>query len=71
MSSIIFECDATELDILKRKDNNENAFAINDKSLVISLIDSLSIKNEIISQTEISKENAIKLAKLILHKYGE
>ncbi len=67
MSSIIFECNVTEFDIIPNKENKENAFAINDKCLIINLMDR---DNEIIIQTEIERKDAIQLAKLILLKYS-
>lgn len=67
MGTIIYECDVTEFDIIPRKENNENAFALNQNSLIINLLD--GTKDKILVQTEISKEDAINLAKLILLKY--
>jgi len=67
MSTITFECNVTEFDILPNKNNNENIFAINDKSLIINLMND----SKIIIQTEIEKKDAIELAKLILFKYNQ
>jgi len=68
MSSITFECDVTEFDIIPKKENDENVFAINEKCLIINLMDSK--KEKILIQTEIDKKDAIELAKLILLKYN-
>lgn len=66
MSTILFECDATEFDIIPPKDNIENCFCLNEKSMIINLLD----KNQkIITQTEIDKTDALQLARLILMKY--
>ena len=67
MDTILFECDATEYDIFPESKNDENSFAINEFCLIINLMDSK--ENKVITQTEISKESAIKLAKLILFTY--
>jgi hypothetical protein len=67
MSTITFECNVTEFDILPNKNNNENIFAINDKSLIINLMNN----SKIIIQTEIEKKDAVELAKLILFKYNQ
>lgn len=68
MSTIIFDCDVTEFDIIPKKENNENSFAINEKCLIINFMD--SGKDKIIMQSEIEKKDAIELAKLILLKYN-
>lgn len=68
MSTIVFDCDVTEYDIIPKKENNENTFAINEKCLIINLMDTQ--KDKIIIQTEIDKKDAIELAKLILLKYN-
>ena len=34
MSTIVFDCDVTEYDIIPKKDNDENTFAINEKCLI-------------------------------------
>ena len=35
MSTIVFDCDVTEYDIIPKKDNDENTFAINEKCLIM------------------------------------
>lgn len=67
MSTIIFECDVTEFDIIPQPDNDELSFSINEKCLIINLMNTGIDK--IIIQTEIEKKSAIELAKLILLKY--
>lgn len=67
MANIQFNCDVTEFDIMSEEENRNNCFSINEKCLIINLMDD----ENIYSQTEISKEDAIKLAKLILFVYGE
>lgn len=58
-------CDATEYSIMPTLvQNSDNLFIINDKSLIISFLD--EYKN-IIQETEISIEDAKKLAKMILN----
>jgi hypothetical protein len=66
MSTILFECDATEYEVIPPKENITNCFALNDQAVIINLLD----KNEkVITQTEIDKADAIELARLILLKY--
>jgi len=63
MSLILFECEVTEFDTLPIKINKTNSFSINQNCVVISFCD----KDEnVIAQSEISIEDAKKLAKLIL-----
>jgi len=68
MSTIIFDCNVSEFDIIPRKENDENSFAINEKCLIINFMD--STKDKIIIQSEIEKKDAVELAKLILLKYN-
>jgi hypothetical protein len=67
MNTILFECDVMEYDIIPNEKNNENCFAINENSLIINLMSG----TEILMNTEISKKDAIELAKLILFKYND
>jgi hypothetical protein len=67
MSSITYECNVTQFDVIPPKENNENIFVLNPKCLIINFMD-----NEVIMlQSEIEKEDAIKLAKLILFTYNQ
>ncbi|MBK7801048.1 MAG: hypothetical protein IPJ53_18310 [Saprospiraceae bacterium] len=68
MSTITLECNVTEFDIIPKRKNDENVFAINNNCLIINLMDSR--KDKILTQTEISKEDAVELAKLIFLKYN-
>lgn len=65
MNTITFECSVTEYDIIPNKDNDEVVFCLNDKAMIINLMDD----SIILMQTEIDKTSAIELAKLILLKY--
>jgi len=67
MSSITYECDVTQFDVLLPKENNENIFVLNPKCLIINLMDN----QKIMFQSEIEKQDAIELAKLILLKYNQ
>ena len=67
MSTITLECNVTEFDIIPKKENDENVFAINNNCLIINLMDSR--KDKILTQTEISKEDAVERAKLFFVKY--
>ena len=68
MSVTIFECQVTEFEILAEKENDEVCFAMLNNCLIINLMDSK--KEKVLIQTEINKEDAIELAKLILFKYN-
>jgi hypothetical protein len=67
MSSITYECDVTQFDVIPPKGNNENIFVLNPRCLIINLMDN----ERIMFQSEIEKEDAIKLAKLILFTYNQ
>lgn len=69
MSTIVFECDVTEFDIIPKKENDENVFCINENCLIINFMDMSNDK--ILMQSEIDKKDAIELAKLILLKYAK
>ena len=69
MSTITFDCNVTEIDIIPIKDNDENIFVLNEKSMIINMMN--SSKEKILVQTEIEKKDAIKLAKLILFTYEQ
>lgn len=63
MAQIIFEAEVTEFQSMPVKHNTINAFSINENSMVISFCDS---NNNVNAQSEISIEDAKKLARLIL-----
>ena len=67
MSNINFECNATEFDCVPYPDNDKNVFAINQKALIINLMNG----EDILIQTEIDKADAYRLARLILLVYEE
>jgi hypothetical protein len=67
MSSITFECDVTQFDVIPPKGNNENIFVLNPKCLIINFMEN----ERVIMQSEIEAKDAIKLAKLILHMYNQ
>jgi hypothetical protein len=68
MNTILFECDVTEFDIVPNKQNDEICFALNQKAMVINFMD--TNKKSILMHSEIDKEDAIRLAKLILFNYN-
>jgi len=68
MSSIIFDCEVTEYESLPEKVNDQNCFSINENCLIINLMNSTA--DLVLSQTEISKKDALELAKLIILKYS-
>jgi hypothetical protein len=68
MSSIIYECSVTEYNVIPTLENSKNCFFVSDKALVISMLG--EDDQTCINQTEISREDAIELAKLILLKYS-
>jgi hypothetical protein len=68
MSSIIYECSVTEYNVIPTLENSKNCFFVYDKALVISMLG--EDDQTCINQTEISREDAIELAKLILLKYS-
>ena len=67
MNTITFECNVTEFDITPPQGNDQMAFSLNKNCLIINLMDSR--QETILVQTEIEKNDAIDLARLILHKY--
>lgn len=69
MNTILFECDVTEFDIVPKKENDEICFALNEKAMVINFMDTRN--NAILMHSEIEKNDAIRLAKLILFNYNE
>jgi hypothetical protein len=67
MSSISYECDVTQFDVIPPKENNENIFVLNPKCLIINFMEN----ERIMFQSEIEKHDAIKLAQLILLRYNQ
>ena len=67
MIAILFECDITDFVVSPPEEYEKNQFVISDNSLQINLLDD---NNIMLTNTEISKEDALQLAKLILLKYS-
>jgi hypothetical protein len=66
MSEISIECNVTEFAVHHSEKYDKVVFYLNEKCLVISFMD----KNEnVLTQTEIEKKDAIELANVILLKY--
>lgn len=66
MSTITIECDVTEFTVIPDENYQKVVFCLNDKAVVISFMDN---EDNMLTQSEIESEDAIKLAKLILLKY--
>jgi hypothetical protein len=64
--NVQLECEVTEFNVMPDEENEKNIFYFHEKSLVISFANK---DEEVISQSEISREDTIRLAKLILHLY--
>jgi hypothetical protein len=65
MSKIEYKCDVTEFDCIPQTENDVNVFSINEKALIINLMND----DDILVQTEIDKADAYRLARLILLVY--
>lgn len=63
MSTIIIECNVTEHSVTPPIEYQKVAFCLNDKCIVISFMDD---QDQVLTQSEIDKKDAIDLAKLIL-----
>lgn len=66
--NVQLECEVTEFNVYPNDNNDKNVFYFHNNSMVISFTD---INGEVICQSEVSREDTIKLAKLILHLYNE
>jgi len=66
MSTLFLECEVTEHYASPPKDNKKIHFYLNKAALLINLLDE---DDKLMLHTEISKEDAIELAKTILMKY--
>lgn len=60
------ECNVTEYAIIPTIEYEKVAFCLDEKCIVISFINDI---DEVITQSEIEKEDAVNLAKLILLQY--
>lgn len=66
MSTVTMECNVTEYAIIPPIEYEKVAFCLNEKCIVISFMNDI---DEVITQSEIEKEDAVNLAKLILLQY--
>lgn len=66
MSTLFLECEVTEYYSTPPKENEKVNFCFKEKAIVINLLDE---DKKLMLHTEISKEDAIELAKTILMKY--
>lgn len=66
MSTITMECNVTEYAIIPPIEYEKVAFYLDEKCIVISFMNDI---DEVITQSEIEKEDAVNLAKLILLQY--
>jgi hypothetical protein len=64
--NIQIECDVTEYNTKPPEKNTENIFSLNEKSMIINFMND---KEKIIMQSEISSEDALKLARMIVYFY--
>jgi len=65
--NVQLECEVTEYHVMPDEDNEKNIFYFHENSLVINFANR---DEEVISQSEISREDATRLARLILHLYS-
>lgn len=66
MSTLFLHCEVTQYDSMPPKENEKINFGFHKESMVINLLDA---NDKLMLHTEISKEDAIELAKTILMKY--
>ena len=66
MSKLFLECEVTEYYAKPPKENQNVNFCFQEKAVLINLMDE---NDRLMLHTEISKEDAIELAKTILMKY--
>ena len=64
--NILIECDVTEYNTKPPEKNTENVFSLNEKSMIISFMND---KEKIIMQSEISAEDTLRLARMIVYFY--
>jgi hypothetical protein len=60
------ECDTTEYYVIPKSENESNVFYFQDKAMIINFVGK---DDNILSQSEISKEDALRLARLINNLY--
>ena len=66
MSKVTIECGVTEYAIIPQIEYEKVTFYLDDKCIIISFMD---YEDNVLTQSEIEKEDAIHLAKLILLEY--
>jgi hypothetical protein len=66
MGTIIYECEVSEYEIISNLKYDKNVFYLNKDAIVISFCDT---DDTVIDQSEMTIDDAIRLAKLILHYY--
>lgn len=66
MGQITLECDITEFAVISPIEYEKIVFCLNEKCIVISFMNDI---DEVLTQSEIQKSDAIELAKLILFNY--
>ena len=64
--NILIECPVTEYNTKPPEKNTQNVFSLNEKSMIINFMND---KEKIIMQSEISSEDALKLARMIVYFY--
>ncbi len=64
--NILIECPVTEYNIKPLEKNTENVFSLNESSMIINFMND---KEKIIMQSEISADDALKLARMIVYFY--
>ena len=68
MSTITIECNVTEYSVTPPIEYEKVSFYLDEKCIVISF---LNDQDEVLTQSEIDKQDAIDLAKLILSQYDK
>lgn len=63
---IQLECNTTEHHIVPRLENEFTVFYLQNKAMIINFVDE---DENVFEQSEISKEDALRLARLIIHCY--
>ena len=66
MSSISIEVDVTQYAVIPPEKNETNIFVLESSCMIINFC---GLESDVLKQSEISREDAIELANLILMKY--
>lgn len=64
--NVQLECTTTEYYVYPKVENESTVFHFEDKGMIINFTDE---DNNVLEQSEISKEDALRLARLIIHLY--